>query len=155
MIDNYSYDDIVAWMKEYFHTYATYGQNPETSERMYDYFVPDLWFMPYMASLKGPVTSRDQFMRNILSHPSTYEKLTPLDIAVDERRDVVTVIFKLEIIEHATDDVLVQKTAIAHYQLGLDEQNTLKIKRIHFFWEELLPEDVDVADVFSRDNPIF
>jgi len=145
------YDDIVKWMKDYFNVYSNYGQDPKTAHRMNDYFLPDLEFMPYIASLRGPVTSRDDFLRNTTSHPSSYEKLTPEDIAVDERRKVVVALLRLEIIDRKTGEVLVKKSSIAHYQLVLDENKTIKIKKIHFFWQDLPPGTLEVVDVFGKD----
>ena len=145
------YDNIVNWMKDYFKVYSTYGQDPKTAQRMNDYFTPDLEFIPYIAALRGPVTSRDDFLRNTTSHPSSYEKLTPEDIAVDERRKVVVALLRLEIIDRKTEEVLVKKSSIAHYQLVLDENNTIKIKKIRFFWQDLPPGALEVVDVFGRD----
>ena len=146
-----TYDNIVKWMKDYFKTYSTYGQDPKTAHRMHDYFAPDLEFIPYIASLRGPVTSRDDFLHNTTSHPSSYEKLTPEDIAVDERRRVVVALLRREIIDTKTEEVLVKKSSIAHYQLVLDENNTIKIKKIRFFWQDLPPGALEVVDVFGRD----
>jgi hypothetical protein len=147
-----TYDNIVKWMKEYYNVYITYGQDPKTAHRMNDYFMPDLEFIPYISSLQGPVTSRDEFLLNTTSHPSSYEALTPEDIAVDERRKVVVALLRLEIIDRKTGEVLVKKSSIAHYQLVLDENNTIKIKRIQFFWQDLLPGTLEVIDVFNRDR---
>jgi len=43
--------------------------------------------------------------------------------------------------------VAVKKSAMAHYELVLDENNTIKIKTIRFFWEVLpagVPEFYDL-----------
>jgi hypothetical protein len=147
-----TYDHIVNWMKEYFQVYSKYGQDPVTAHRMNNYFALDLEFIPYIAALQGPVTNRDAFLRNTTSHPSSYEKLTPEDIAVDERRKVVVALLRLQIIDRKTEEVLVEKSSIAHYQLVLDENKTLKIKKIQFFWQDLPPGALEVVDVFARDH---
>ena len=43
-----TYEDIVKWMNEYFVTYNAYAQNPETVDRMGDYFTPDVKFVAYV-----------------------------------------------------------------------------------------------------------
>ena len=135
-----SYDNIVSWMKAYFKVYSTYGQDAATLHRMNEYFAPDLRFIPYIAAIGGPeggFFSRDEFLQKAESHPSWYEKLTPEDITVDERRHVVAVRFGMEVVDRKTSDVVVKKSAMAHYELILDEESNIKIKTIRFFWEVL------------------
>jgi len=148
-----SYDDIVKWVKEYFEAYGTYGQSPETVHRMNDYFAPDLRFRPYMAALGGPekgFNSREEFLRTAISHPSWYEKLTPVDIAVDERRMAVAVLFGMEVFNRKTGEVAVKKSAMAHYELVQDGNDSLKIKTIRFFWEVLPPGVPEFYDLFKK-----
>jgi hypothetical protein len=146
-----TYDNIVKWMKDYFQVYSTYGQDPKTAHRMNDYFTPDLEFIPYIAALRGPITSRDDFLRVTTSHPSWYETLTPEDITVDERRKAVAVLFKMEVIDRKTGKAVVKKSALSHYQLVLDENNTFKIRKIQFFWEVLPPDVPEFYDLFGED----
>ena len=145
-----TYDSIISWMKEYFETYSTYGQKPDTADRMKDFFAPDLRFVPYIAAIGGPeggFKSRDEFIQTAKSHPSWYEKLTPQDITVDARRKVAVVRFGMEIINRKTGEVVVKKSAMAHYELVLDGNSAIKIKTIRFFWEVLpsgVPEFYDL-----------
>ena len=139
-----TYDSILSWMKEYFETYSTYGQNVETADRMEEYFAPDLKFMPYIAAIGGPeggFKSRDEFIQKAKAHPSWYEKLIPEDMTIDERRQAVVVRFGMEVVDRKTGEVVVRKSAMAHYELVLDENDTIKIKTIRFFWE-VLPSGV-------------
>jgi hypothetical protein len=150
-----TYDNIVGWMNKYFTVYSTYGQDPKTAHRMNDYFAPDLRFIPYIAALGGPeggFTSRDEFLRTAKSHSSWYEKLTPEDITVDERRKVAAVQFGMEVINRKTGEVAVKKSAMAHYELVLDENSTIKIKTIRFFWEVLPPGVPEFYDLFKDDS---
>ena len=152
---NLTYDDILNWMKEYFTVYSTYGQDPETADRMEDYFAPDLRFIPYIAGIGGPeggFFSRDEFIRTAKSHSAWYEKLTPVDITIDERRKVTAVRFGMEVVNRKTGKVEVKKSAIAHYELILDENNTIKIKTIRFFWEVLPPGVPEFYDLFEDDK---
>lgn len=149
----FTYDNIVKWMKEYFSVFSEYGQDPATFQRMNDYFTPDFEFVGYVGAPQGPkvMPSRDDFLQFDISHPSSYERLTPEDFTVDERRKVVVVIIKFEAVERATGKVLAQERGISHYQFVTDENNTIKIKRLLFFPERVPPGTLTVADIFARD----
>lgn len=146
-----TYDTIVKYMKDYFETFNTYGQDPKTVHRLDDYYAPDLEFTPYVAGI-GHSTGRDEFFRILLSHPSGYEKLTPEEIVVDERRRIAVVLIKAEISDSRTREVLVTKRYFVLYPLVLDENNTIKIKKIQLFWEVLPPRALEISDVFVRDR---
>jgi hypothetical protein len=145
-----TYDNILNFMKEYFPAYTAYAQDPETTYRMHDYFAPDLEFVPYVAGLEH-TTTRDEFLHLMSSHPSSYETLEPEDIIIDERRGVVVALLKTEVVHRKTEKVVVKKSYLPRYQLGLDENNTIKIKKLQFFWEVLPPEALDVQEMFRRD----
>jgi hypothetical protein len=150
-----TYDNIVKWMKDYFEVYGKYGQEPDTFQRMNDYFAPDLRFIPYIAGLGGPeggFRSRDEFLRTAIAHTSWYEKLTPLDITVDERRKAVVVIFNIDVHDRKTGLIVVKRNAIAHYNLILDDQKTIKIKTIRFFWETMPPGVKEFYEIFGREG---
>jgi len=149
-----TYDDIVKWMTEYFKVYSTYGQDAATADRMKDYFAPDLRFIPYIAGIGGPeggFFSRDEFIHTAKSHSTWYEKLTPINLTVDERKKAVVALFGMEVIDRKTGEVAVKKSAIAHYELVLDEDNTIKIKTIRFFWEVLPPGVPEFYDLYEDD----
>ncbi|HEY97799.1 MAG TPA: hypothetical protein G4O16_06430 [Dehalococcoidia bacterium] len=149
-----TYDGIVKWMTEYFKVYSTYGQDAATADRMKDYFAPDLRFIPYIAGIGGPeggFFSRDEFIHTAKSHSAWYEKLTPINLTVDERKKAVVALFGMEVIDRKTGEVAVKKSAIAHYELVLDEDNTIKIKTIRFFWEVLPPGVHEFYDLYEDD----
>jgi hypothetical protein len=146
-----TYESIAKYMKEYFEAFNAYGQNPATIHRMDAYFAPDFEFIPYVARIPK-VVGREEWYKVLLSHPSGYEKLTPEDMVIDDRRKVVVVLIKAEIIDPATREVLVTKRYFAHYPLVLDENNTIKVKRLQFFWEVLPPGVMEIDDVFDRDR---
>lgn len=150
-----TYDNINKWMKEYFEVYSTYGQKPETAHRMSDYFTPDMRFIPYIAGIGGPeggFRSRDEFIQTAKSHTSWYEKLTPEDITIDEKRKVAVVIFRMEVVDAKKEEVVIKKSAIAHYQLVLDENDTIKINKIRFFWEVMPPGVKEFYEIFGRND---
>jgi len=148
-----TYENIQKWMKEYFETYSTYGQKPDTADRMKDFFAPDLRFIPYIAGIGGPeggFKSRDEFIETAKSHPSWYERLIPDDLTIDERRKTVVVLFRMEVVDTGKNEVVIRKSALAHYELILDESNAIKIKTIRFFWE-VMPEGFkEFYDIYGR-----
>jgi hypothetical protein len=142
-----TYNDMVDWMKDYFAAYNAYAQNPETVDRMKDFFTPDVRFIPYISAFGGPanaVTSRDEFFRMFTGHPTVYEKFEVEDIAVDNKRMVVVALLDVALFDATTHEALVRKHYLPRYQLVLDAKGTLKISTIHFFWESMPPE-VDEA----------
>ena len=145
-----TYDNIMKFMNEYFPAYTAYAQDPKTTHRMYDYFAPDLVFEPYVAGLEH-TTDRDEFLSIMASHPSSYETLIPEEIIIDERRGVVVVLLKTEVVDRKTGKVVVTKNYLPRYQLVLDENDTIKIKKLQFFWEVLPPGALEVHEVFRRD----
>ena len=149
-----NYDNILDFITEYFHVYSTYGQKPDTIQRMHDFFLPELRFIPYIAGIGGPeggFRSRDEFLTTAIRHTAWYEKLTPKDITIDERRGIAVVLFGMEVFDNKKEEVVVKKSAIAHYQLVLDDNKTIKIKTIQFFWEVLPPDVPEFYDLFGRD----
>lgn len=133
-----TYEDMAKWMENYFKAYDAYEQNPETVNRMYDYFTPDMQFVPYISAFGGhenAVTSRDDFFRMFTGHPYVYEKFEVEDIVVDEKRMVAVALLKVALFDSKTDKVLLREHYLPRYQLVLDDHNTLKISNILFFWE--------------------
>ena len=146
-----TYDTIAKYMKDYFETFNKYGQDPKTIHRLDDYYAPDVKFTPYVAGI-GHSAGRDEFYKILLSHPSGYEKLTPEEIVVDERRSIAVVLIKAEISDSKTGEMLVTKRYFVLYPLVLDENGTIKIKKILLFWEVLPPGALEISDVFARDH---
>jgi hypothetical protein len=138
-----TYEETIKFMKDYFTAYNAYAQNSETVHRMDDYYMPDVRFVPFIAAFGGPenaLTSRDDFYRTFIDHPSRYETLEGEDITVDERRMVTTALIKATLFESGTDRVLLSKHYLVRYDLTLDDEDRLKIKTILFFWEVAPPE---------------
>jgi hypothetical protein len=138
-----TYDEIVKWMKDYFDAYNAYAQNAETVHRMSDYFASDVHFVPYVSEFGGPshgVTNRDDFYRMFTGHPTVYEQFDIDDIMVDEKKMVAVALLDVTLYESKTNRVLLKKHYQPQYQLVIDDANTLKIKKILFFWEAMSPE---------------
>lgn len=147
----FTYDTIVKYMEDYFETFNKYGRDPETIHRLDDYYAPDLEFTPYVAGI-GHTTGRDEFLQVLLSHPSSIEKLTPEEIVVDEKRKIAVALIKAEISDSKTGELLVLKHYFVLYPLVLDENNTIKIKKVKLFWEVLPPGAMEIDDAFARDR---
>ncbi len=149
-----TYETIKQWMEEYFRVYSTAGQSPQTADRMTEYFAPDLKFIPFIAALGGPsggFSGRDEFINTAKHHSAWYEKLTPINMAIDERRMAVAVLFGMQVMDRKTGKVAVKKSAMSHYELILDENKKLKIKTIRFFWEVLPPGVPEFYDLYKND----
>jgi hypothetical protein len=139
-----TYEDMIKFMTDYFNAYNNYAQNPATVNKMSDYFTPEVLFIPYMSVFGGPknaVTSRDRFFQMFTGHPANYEQFTVEDVVVDEKRMVATALLDVTLYESKTNKELVRKHYLVRYELVLDDRNTLKIKKILFFWEATSPED--------------
>jgi hypothetical protein len=138
-----TYDEIVQWMKDYFAEYNASAQDAKTVHAMDQYFAPDLTFIPYMYLFGGPenaIKNREDFYGMLTSHPEDYEKFVVHDIFVDEKRLVAVAFVRATIYESATDRVKVQKDYLPLYELSLDEDGSLRIDTIRFFWEASPPE---------------
>jgi len=144
-----TYDEIAAWVDEYFAAFDKYGQDPDLIHHMDKYFSKDFVFNPYIAQV-GKVAGREQWYKVLTSHPSGVEKLTPEDVLIDERRQAFAAQIKAEIKDRDTGEVLVTKRYFARYPL-VEEEGVMKIARLDFFWEVLPPGAREIDDVFERD----
>jgi len=148
-----TYDEIVKWMHEYFTEYNASAQSAETVHAMDKYFAPDLTFIPYMYLFGGPqnpISNREDFYGMLTGHPEDYERFVVHEVFVDERRMVAVAFIQATIYETATDKLKVQKDYLPLYELMLDEEGSLKIKTIRFFWEAAPPELEAVAYTVDR-----
>ena len=144
---------VLKFMKQYFRDYSDYAQNPGTVQRMYDYFTPDFEFTPFIAG-NATISGRENFLRLMSSHPSSYESLTPDDIMIDIKRSVVVVLLRAELADSTTGEVLVAKSYHVLYQLVKDGSGGIRINKVLFFEEILPPGTLDMGDVFKKDPGI-
>jgi hypothetical protein len=148
-----TYENILEFMQKYFPFYSDYGQDPATAERMKDFYAPDFMFTGYVGRPEPLVfPSLDAFLAFDVSHPSSYERLIPEDMTIDERRKTVFVIIKFEFIDRKTGEVLVVERGTTQYQLVLDENGDIKIKSFVFFPQRVAPGVLTGADVFRKDR---
>lgn len=144
-----TYDEMVAWIKEYFDVFNLYGQDPEEIHRMDEYFSKAFSFNPFIAHV-GKVAGRDDWYKVLLSHPSGVERLTPEDLVIDERRQAFVAQIKAELSDRDTKELLLTKRYMARYPL-VEEDGKMKIERLDFFWEVLPTGALEIDDVFERD----
>jgi hypothetical protein len=149
----FTYNNVMQFMQQYFRDYTDYAQNPNTTFRMYDYMTPDYDFTPYIAG-NARITGRDEFLKLMSSHPSSRESLTPVDIMIDMKKKTAVVLLNAELTDRATGKVLVKKSYHVLYRLVLDENRNIKIKKVLFFEEILPPGTLDIGDVFKKDPSI-
>lgn len=149
-----TYDTMVRFMEEYFPVYSDYGQEPATAHRMHEYYAPDFVFTGFVGREEPMVyPSAEAFVEFDVSHPSSYERLTPEDMAIDERRKLAWVLIKFEFIDRETGRVLAVERGVSRYQLVLDENDTIKVKSLLFFPQRLAPGTLSGTDIFLRDQP--
>ena len=149
----FTYDDIHRFMEEYFPTYSEYGQDPATAHRMHEFYTPDFVFTGYVGLAEPTIfAGRDAFLAFDVSHPPSYERLTPEDMTIDERRKTVCVVIKFEFINGDTGQVEVVERGMSQYQLVLDEKGAIKIKSLLFFPQRLAPGTLSGTEVFLRDQ---
>jgi hypothetical protein len=144
-----TYDEIVAWIDEYFAAFNKYGQDPNEIHRMDAYFARGFSFNPYVAHV-GKVAGRENWYKVLTSHPSGMEKLTAEDVVIDETRQTFVAQIKAELSDRDSGELLLTKRYLARYPL-IEEEGTMKIERLDFFWEVLPAGALEIDDVFERD----
>ncbi len=148
-----TYDGILKFMQDYLRVYGQSGQDCALTDGMSDYFTPDFVFTGYLG-LPEPVVyrGRDAFLARGAAHPSSYERLTPEQMTIDETQQTVFAIIKFEFIDRKTGEVLVVERGATQYQLILDENGSIKIKSFVFFPQRVAPGTLTGSDVFQRDR---
>jgi hypothetical protein len=147
-----TYEEISAFMEEYFPAYSECGQDPEKYQRMNDFYAPDFVFTGYVGYSEPVVyQGREAFLRFDISHPSSFERLTPLAMTIDERNETVFVVIKFDFIDTSTGQVLVVEYGATRYELVRDETGSIKIKSFVFFPQRVMPGVLTGAEVFRRD----
>jgi hypothetical protein len=152
-----TYDNILEFMEEYFPVFSNLGQDPATVHRMEEFFAPDLVFTGWMGFPEGQLVypDRQAFLDFDVSHPWAFERLTPLDMTIDERRGTVFAMIRFEFVDRETGKVLVEELGNALYHLALDQDGAIKIKKLLFFPQRLAPGVRPGSDVFNTVPPEF
>jgi hypothetical protein len=147
-----THEAMLTFMQEYFAAYGRAGEDGTLAGHMTPYFAPDFTFIGYLG-LPEPVVyqGRDAFLARSAMHPSSYERLTPEEMAIDTKEQTVSVVIKFEFIDRATGEVLAVERGATHYRLALSEESDIQIKGFIFFPQRVAPGTLTGSDVFQRD----
>jgi hypothetical protein len=140
--------EIVDFLTSYWRDYYEIGQNPENLIQMYRYFTPECQITQYL--YKHVTIFRDEFLMSLPAHPNVKEELIPIDIIVDEERGIAVALLKGRFTKIDSGEVVTIMFS-AHYHLGLDEENKLKIKHLHIFGEGM-PRGKSVPELFGMEE---
>jgi hypothetical protein len=124
-----TYEDIVRFMKEYFPAYSEKGQIAEMQPVMDNFYAPDISFD------EGVITSREQWYKACLSHPSVQDKISLEHLFVDEKQKQAGALVKTQAIERATGKVLLEIKMNVLYSLKIEGKKDIKISNIKVFLE--------------------
>ena len=138
----WTYDEIAKWFEGYFEAVCKYQGNLETVPNLKKYFAADLELIMYTAPSSPPAVSMslDELLISFV-HPGLQEDIAPQYFAIDLRKMIVAVQFKIRFMDKPTGTKWPSIQASAHYHLEVDESRNLKIARI-YYWTEKLPEDL-------------
>ena len=129
-----TYENMKKFMVKYFKYYNKYSQDLETCYKMKEFWPEKFKATAYYHRKNGPfpiVCSNGTDFLNIIvqMHQKLEEVLTPLDIIIDEKRKKIGATLSIKKKSRKTGEQY-DFTAIAIYQLGLDEENTIKIESL-------------------------
>jgi len=131
-----TYENMLTFMRQYCEDYSQWCNDPESISKLEQYWASDFVAKAYMHLEGKPypfVQNLNQFKDFILKgHIDIKEKLIPLEILIDERKDKAIMLLRIQKIVKKSGEVF-DFDAMALYQLAIDEKNTIKIKRLEIF----------------------
>jgi hypothetical protein len=143
-----TYENVSRWFDVYFEDVHKNQGDLETVPNLKKYFAPDLELMMYTSPASPPAAlmSRDALLVSFV-HPGLFEEIIPKCYAIDLRQMMVVVQFEIRFSDDPSGKTWAPLQASAHYHLVVDENEDLKIRRIHY-WTETLP--VDLFEIWAR-----
>jgi hypothetical protein len=144
-----TYDNIKDFMKRYFADFTAYAQNPLTLSKMHTYLVSELECVSFIPGV-ALISSREEFLHLMSSHPSSRERLTPEEIIIDEKQMIAVVLARTEILDSITGELLVTQKLLPFYHLTF-EDSSIKIKQILIFGEGFKSGSITISDIFKKD----
>ena len=144
----FTYENVLAWLKEYFNTFNQNNADPAKVPVMEKYFTEDMQFISYIVGVKRP--DNREGLLNSMIHPGLYEELAPEDIMIDVQRKAVAVIIKVQFRDKTTGTVFPPKHNCAHYEFLHDDAGELKIKKITYFTEHRPPDEPDMKTLMKK-----
>lgn len=138
-----TYENIVKWFDTYFSDVYKYQGEISTVPYLKKYFTPDFEFCMYTSSAKNPdkPDSRDELLMTFV-HPDFKEKIVPRYYVVDLYQLIVVVQFEIVFSDELTGQSWPAIQASAHYHLALDEKNELVIRKINYWTQVPVSDDI-------------
>lgn len=132
-----NYINMKSFMERYFRGYGVWVNSADTIDELDNYYAPDftstvygrLKDMEYPLVRKGRQTFKDSLLK---LHADIEEEMNPLDIWIDEQRKKATALVKVNMTNKKTGARL-EVDMTAFYQLGLDENETIKLENVGVF----------------------
>jgi hypothetical protein len=137
-----SYENIRKWFETYFDDICKYQGHLATVPKLKKFFASDLEVVMYSIPSPQPrkPMNRDALMISFV-HPGLQEDIIPRNYSIDVKQLIVAVQFEIRFSDKPAKKIWAPLQASAHYHLAADENNDLKIRKIHY-WTEPLPEDL-------------
>jgi hypothetical protein len=137
-----TYENVLKWFEGYFEDVRKNQGDLKTVSNLKKYFASDFELMMYTPPSPPPVKSmsRDALLISFV-HPGLQEDIVPQYYVVDLKQMTVVVQFEIRFSDKPSGKEWAPLQASAHYHLGVDENNELKIRRI-LYWTEALPGDL-------------
>lgn len=129
-----TYDNMKKFLEKYFEYYNKYSQNPETINKMDEFWGEEFKSTAYFYRDNGPTpilhNSGSEFRDMICAvHQKIGEMLTPKDIIIDVKRKKAAVFLDVEKEVRATGEKA-YFVGIAIYRLGLNKNKKLELKSL-------------------------
>ena len=144
----FSYDNMVKWMDNYFRDYNKYAGDPKTLPNMLKYYIPDIQLLSYTLNAQRP-NNLDKILQSML-HLGLHEEFTPNYYVVDTKRKVVVVQMRNQFTEEAIKKSYPPKQLSVHYYLVQDQNKEIKINKILFFTEARPSNEPKMVDLIKK-----
>ena len=136
-----TYETMKQFMENYSRDYSSWCNNPETLSNLDQYWAPDFVSTAYMHLEGIPypfiLSSREEFRDFIRKgHMEISETLTPVEMTIDEKSEIVVMLIKIKKTEKSTGNIF-ESDAMAWYELALDEQKEIKLKSLKIFTDDV------------------
>jgi hypothetical protein len=125
---DFAYDQISIWLDGYFEDVRRYQGDLETVPNLKKYFAADLELVMHTAPSSPLQMSRDALLLSFV-HPGLQEDIMPRHYVIDVMQMIIAVQFEINFSDQPSGNKWPPLQASAHYQLIVDEDKILKIKK--------------------------
>ncbi len=144
----FTYDNMVKFMDNYFQDYNQNAGNPQTLPKMRKYYTPAVQLFSYTLNSQMP-HNQDRILQSML-HPGLHEEFTPHYYVVDVKRRAVVVQMQNQFTEESINKSYPSKQLSVHYYLAHDNNKEFKINKILFFVEARPVGEEKMADLIKK-----